>query len=367
VRELTRLLTAQGQLDHPGDRHLPGLADSIRDTLERRLARLSQPCVDVLAVVAVAGREARLDVLARVAGDAEERAGHDHAARLAGLLAEATAARVLAEPAGPLAPRRFVHDLFRETVDAGLASGERVRLHLAVGHALEALRAEGTPVHAAELAAHFLAAAPAGVAAEAVRWSALAAEEATARLAFEDARAHLERALAAMDLLDEPDPPAPLELLCDLALARDRSGDAGAARAGYLAAARLARDLGDATGLARAAIGVHGLGAPSGLPHDEPIALLEEAAGALAGQPTALRARVLAGLAGDGHPEHGSGDPALGVADLGVVGHVAGEAHAGLGHGASLRGLSGRAVCPSSWNRGPVDAVACRKSPRGKR
>ena len=28
--------------------------------------------------------------------------------------------------------------------------------------------------------------------------------------------------------------------------------------------------------------------------------------------------------------------------------------------------LPGRAVCPSSWNRGPVDAVACRGTTRGK-
>jgi hypothetical protein len=29
--------------------------------------------------------------------------------------------------------------------------------------------------------------------------------------------------------------------------------------------------------------------------------------------------------------------------------------------------LPGRTVCPSSWNRGPVDAVACREATRGKR
>jgi hypothetical protein len=38
----------------------------------------------------------------------------------------------------------------------------------------------------------------------------------------------------------------------------------------------------------------------------------------------------------DGHPEHGPGDAALGVADLRLVGEVAGEAHAGLGHGPAL-------------------------------
>ena len=41
------------------------------------------------------------------------------------------------------------------------------------------------------------------------------------------------------------------------------------------------------------------------------------------------------------HPEHGPGDPGLGVPQLRVVGEVAGKAHAGLGHAAS------RAVCPA--------------------
>src|SRR5215216_4710074 len=46
------------------------------------------------------------------------------------------------------------------------------------------------------------------------------------------------------------------------------------------------------------------------------------------------------------HPEHGPGDAALGGADLGVVGEVAGEADAGLGHGVPLP-VAGRAVCPA--------------------
>src|SRR5829696_5188435 len=54
--------------------------------------------------------------------------------------------------------------------------------------------------------------------------------------------------------------------------------------------------------------------------------------------------RLLLPPTADGHPEHGPGDAALGVADLGVVGEVAGEAHCGLGHAAALL-LSGRAVC----------------------
>jgi len=56
--------------------------------------------------------------------------------------------------------------------------------------------------------------------------------------------------------------------------------------------------------------------------------------------------RLLLPPTADGHPEHGPGDTSLGVADLGVVGEVAGEAHAGLGHGPVLL-LPGRAVCPA--------------------
>src|SRR4030095_9772466 len=68
----------------------------------------------------------------------------------------------------------------------------------------------------------------------------------------------------------------------------------------------------------------------------------------------------------DGHPEHGPGDATLGVADLGVLGEVAGEAHAGLGHGASLlNAWPGGLPCP--WTRGTVATVACREATRGKR
>ena len=46
-------------------------------------------------------------------------------------------------------------------------------------------------------------------------------------------------------------------------------------------------------------MGLHGLGAPRGHAHDEPLALLSEAAGRLSGQRTGLRARVLSAMAGD--------------------------------------------------------------------
>src|SRR5215211_773120 len=76
--------------------------------------------------------------------------------------------------------------------------------------------------------------------------------------------------------------------------------------------------------------------------------------------------RLLVLPGADGHPEDGPGDAGLVVPQLGVVGEVAGEAHAGLGHGASLlNAWPGGLPCP--WNRGTVDTVACCKTTRGKR
>jgi tetratricopeptide (TPR) repeat protein len=293
VRELTRLLVAQEGYAI-GSAAPAGLLDTVRDILERRLARLSQPCVELLTVAAVVGPDVRPEVLARVT-DAPD--------RLPGLLDEAVRARVLLPP-GVLGPYRFSHDLFRDTILASLPTDHRARLHLAVAHALESLRQGGSTVHAAELAAHFAAAGPTALG-DAVRYGLLAADDATARLAFEEARAHYQRCLAALELRPEPDPAARLEMLLRLADAHNRAGSASDALAGYRAAADLARWLDDAPGLARAALGTHELGWRDS--HAESIAALEEAVHVMGNEPSALRGKLLAALARDLHHSH---DPA---------------------------------------------------------
>jgi hypothetical protein len=57
------------------------------------------------------------------------------------------------------------------------------------------------------------------------------------------------------------------------------------------------------------------------------------------------------------HPEHGPGDPGLGVADLGVVGEVAGEADARLGHCGWGSGMPST-VRPDPSTRGVVENEA---------
>jgi hypothetical protein len=296
ARELTRLILAQGgwSVDPGAGRVISDAAgsvpDTVRDTLERRLARLSQPCADVLAVAAVAGVELREEVLALVAP------ADDGRPPLAELLAEAAAARVLVRPADQPTRYRFTHDLYRETIRAGLSPAVRSALHLAVGRALEELRASGAEVHLAEVASHLLASGSEEALTDAVRYSAAAAAEAIGRLGYEDAREHFQHALAAWERVGG-EPGQRLELLLGIADARYRAGDRQGARADLHRAAELARRMDHPEGLARTAVAMHDLGARGSGPEARAnVELLTQAAAALQAEPSPLRARVLTAL-----------------------------------------------------------------------
>jgi tetratricopeptide (TPR) repeat protein len=296
ARELTRLIIAQGgwgadpavgrvATDSGGT-----VPDTVRDTLERRLARLSQPCADVLAVAAVAGVELREELLGLVV-----RADGDRPP-LAELLAEAAAARVLVQAAEPAARYRFTHDLYRETIQAGLTPAARGKLHLAVGRALEQLRAQGAEVHLAEVASHLLVSVSREALADAVGYCAAAAVEALDRLGYEDARDHFEHALDAWERVGG-EPSQRLDLLLGLADARYRAGDRESARDDLHRAAELARRVADVDGLARTAVALHDLGARGAGPEARAnVELLTEVAATLPAQPSPLRARVLTAL-----------------------------------------------------------------------
>ena len=291
VRELT-FLRAAGRTS--GREPVP-VPDGVREVVAQRLARLSPPCRTMLDVAAILGAEVRLDVLARTLGGRDD---------LPGLVAEAEQARILVTPLDELTPLGFVHDLFREVLGAMLSPAVKAQLHLAVARTLEELRTDGTPIAHASVAAHFVAAASLGLrpaALDAVRHSRRAAAEATGQLAFDDAAGHLRRALAALQFADRPDPGVRLDLLLSLGNALDQAGDATAARQTLVEAADLARQVGDTDGFARAAIGIHRVGALSGLSRDHNVRLLEEAVTGLTGQTSPLRAQALASLARELH------------------------------------------------------------------
>ena len=191
VREVTQLLLSRGALEE--NAAVGGIPDGVRQVVAQRLARLPQASVTILTVAAVAGRDNSGDLLARVSGADIEQV----AQRLDG----AVRARMLVPPLGPAGPYRFTHDLFRETLYEGLTPSARAGLHLRVARALQVSQSNGSVVHPAELAHHLLLAtigqpgAPGSLADEAVRYGVLAAREAVARLAYEDAVGHVQRQL----------------------------------------------------------------------------------------------------------------------------------------------------------------------------
>ncbi|QFZ19452.1 AfsR/SARP family transcriptional regulator [Saccharothrix syringae] len=149
-------------LASPGDEPPPGVRDAVR----LRLNALDGATRERVDLLAVAGREVDVAVLG---------AGTGWLAGVGHLVVET----------GPGAVR-FRHPLFAEVVYAELGPTRRASLH---GRLADAGRGVLSP---AELAHHYGRAR--GREAEHLRWTLEAAEDATRRLAYEDALAHLDRA-----------------------------------------------------------------------------------------------------------------------------------------------------------------------------
>jgi DNA-binding CsgD family transcriptional regulator/tetratricopeptide (TPR) repeat protein len=266
-----------------------GLSTTLHDVLADRVEALSGPAQQVLGLAAVAGRRVGHGLLA-AACPLEE-------AALLAALREAVERHVLVAAPGSDA-YSFRHALLREVVEADLLPGERSQLHAALAQNLTAHPelAGGTPAQTAgEVAVHWDQAHDLAQALPAAVAAGVAAEQS---LAFAEAHRHFERALALWGQV--PDVAAGLPL--------DRAGLLGRAAA----AAHLAGDQPRAVALARTALA-------SVDPTAEPVraALLgeqlgsylwlvgsDEAPGAyqqaldlLPAEPSAARARVLAGQA----------------------------------------------------------------------
>jgi hypothetical protein len=286
VTELSRLAGVRGMTGASGPA-VPG-ADSVRDVIERRLARLPQDCVHTLAAASLDTQAPRPGLLQQaLAVDVENHLGL------------AAAAGVLVRTGNGL---RFAHDLFREVLAAGLTADARAALHLSLARALEEQGAAGGLAYPAELAAHYCAVTltrpdPA-VRSAAVRHSRAAAAAATARLAFADAVGHLERVLPLLDT----DAATRLDVLLELGEARRKAGRLALARTTYLDGAASARARADDPRLARAALGLHAVGAKTGpsAEREQTIGLLQQAAGT-SGLTPDQAALVNAALARDLH------------------------------------------------------------------
>ncbi len=184
------LIEALRHVDESGGRWDPStLPQGVREAVSRRLSRLSEETSTALAAAAVVGSRFALDLVERVTGDDLVDAFDE--ARRAGIVIE--------EPGGLY---RFNHALVRQSLLAELASVRRMRLHQRIAVTLEAESAADDEL-LAELAYHYFECAWAGNAAKAVEYCRRAADQAMARLAYEGAADLYDRALHALEDLDD--------------------------------------------------------------------------------------------------------------------------------------------------------------------
>jgi hypothetical protein len=283
VRELLRLSSARGAAER-------GVPAGVRAVLRERLALLAPATVALLQAAAVVGREFALVVAADVAGvtpAALEDATNE--GRRAELLGDAGPGRL-----------RFSHALVAETLAADLAPTVRARLHRTAAEALERLHGDDPGAPLAEIAQHWLAGGAEG-AERAVSAASRAAEAAGARMAFADAAALYERALAALAIAAPGDVSRRALLSVLQVEALVQSGDRSRAESLCSSVADLARRLGDGVLFSRAALA---LGSEGSIGKTDPLVvrLLEEALTVLPKGDGPFRAKVMARLASARQP-----------------------------------------------------------------
>ncbi|MEN3539816.1 BTAD domain-containing putative transcriptional regulator [Microbispora sp. ZYX-F-249] len=284
VAETARLMATEGAAA------AHSLPPGVRDLIRRRIARLPATAQTTLRNAAVMGRDADVDVLVAVQNADEETV-------LDGLEAGVLAG-LLTEPAPGMV--RFTHVLVRETLYEDIPRLRRTRLHAKVLTALERVH----PGDVGALGYHALAAATAATAREAAQYAREAAAQASGVYAHSEAASLLEGALDALELATEPADDLRLDLLCRLVSARASAGDIIRATATRRRALALARRLGDAGALARAAVA---LDAPMIWQNDNEldVDIVETIHACLPAATGELRCRLLAALTQEmgGHDE----------------------------------------------------------------
>ncbi|MEV0968363.1 BTAD domain-containing putative transcriptional regulator [Microtetraspora glauca] len=298
VRETLRML-AHG---HP----LDTLPDAVASLILQRLTAVGPQVADVLKVAAVIGRDFDPDVVAQICqADAYD------------LLDQAVKAGLILSAANRMA---FAHDLVRETLIREIPPLRKATIHRAAMNAL----ATRPAVDLAVIAHHAIEAGPAAYA-EAVHWARAMAEQATLRLAYEEAAmwwAHAVKAHGA----SAGDPADHVELLLRQAKALLEAGDALGARKVRAQAIRIADRAGDQGGPRLIARALTALDAPSiwnlRNPYQEvELQLLhrfELALRALPDDDSPERARLLAGLAQELYD--GTNDPRCDIYSMEAVG-----------------------------------------------
>jgi class 3 adenylate cyclase/predicted ATPase len=195
VEEVTRLLLERGV--EGGTQAIP---PSLQQSLAARLDRLGE-AREIAQIGAVLGRDFSYALLRSVAGVADGRSpivkaalsecGYGDPALQSGLDRLAEADLLFVEGAPPNASYRFKHALIRDAAYESLLRSRRQALHRCAADALLAASAEPEAI-----AHHFT---EAGLDDLAIEWWGKAGEEALRRSAFQEAIAHLGKAITMAD------------------------------------------------------------------------------------------------------------------------------------------------------------------------
>ncbi|WP_231987561.1 BTAD domain-containing putative transcriptional regulator [Mycobacterium sp. 852002-51152_SCH6134967] len=184
------LIEALRHVEESGGRWDPStLPQGVREAVSRRLSRLTAETNKALAAAAVVGSRFALTLVEQVVGEDLVDA-FDEAAK-SGIVIE--------EPGGRY---RFNHALVRQSLLAELPSVRRMRLHQRIAGTLEG-EAGADDELLAELAYHYFECAWAGNAVKAVEYCRRAADQAMSRVAYEGAADLYDRALHALEELDD--------------------------------------------------------------------------------------------------------------------------------------------------------------------
>ncbi len=283
IRELASFLPGQDHLSGdlpPADLTVPG---GLTAVINRRVDRLSPPCVRLLEAAAVLGQEFDLDVLSAVLDQPDEVSST--------LATDAIRARLLTSVPGMPTRLRFVHALVRQTLHSGLHPTRRVDLHARAAEAIERRHRDDLSPRLAEVAHHLWAAGTEP--AKAAAYSVEAGRAAMHAFAYEEA---VHRFTRAVEILDGSSAVRRCDVMLLLADAQLATGHTTAARKTLKEAALLAQRADAPDRLAHAALAV-GTVYTFGLLDNLEITLLQAALKKLPDSETKLRARVLARLA----------------------------------------------------------------------
>ncbi len=306
--EIVRLMKAEGRLPSPNaPRSQFNIPDGIRAAVRRRLAPLSEHAHAALSVAAVIGHEFEFSVLLHVSDLDEERLGE--------VLEQAIALGLVVEAGGSV-HHRFTHAIIPEVLRTDLSRKRLLELHQQIAGAIERLHRAELDTHAAAIALHYeqvLAANERGGGGNLLSRSRLkianyarrGADRSMKQIAYSEAARLYQMALQAIGT-SRTNHRARAELLFCLGEALRKQGSWSEAKQAFAQALTLARKLGDAGLLARAALASCGWSATLfGAKVDpEVVALLEEALSAIGESDSAAHANLMARLAQELAAEH---------------------------------------------------------------